>query len=191
MFFLASNDQMRTPNRIIQLHIPKRIKSAAHLIVNCNIKRNWIPITTIGWVRNSTALFFSLLNRIDVYIRMATWISYVQFSPIQWNWYCLNYFCFFLHRRCLEFHDVSPFILAINLLQGNLKLCRIRNTRIHHYFAIVHKHIDTKTRTSIPIHHQIYPIMLLNAYYMRNFDSSHRLKRLSIENEYGMNFDEC
>lgn len=47
-----------TTNRI-QLHLPKRIKSAAHLIVNCNIKPNGIPIT-IHWIGvwNLTALFF-------------------------------------------------------------------------------------------------------------------------------------
>lgn len=118
-FFGWSNDQMWTPNRI-QWHIPKRIKSAAHLIVNCKIKPNWIPIT-IHWLGlwNSTALFFPyrsttsffflpLFNRIDAYIRI--WIGNLnhKFRSIQCSWYYLN---FLRLVKCLEFHDVSHFIV--------------------------------------------------------------------------------
>lgn len=50
LFFFVSAGELKpdvNPNRICgtRQQIQKRIKSAAHFIVNCNIKPNWIPIT--------------------------------------------------------------------------------------------------------------------------------------------------
>lgn len=91
-----------------QLHIPKRIKSAAHLIVNCNIKPNWNPIT-FDRIHLNAHLFFSqsvsyLIESKGKNIRMAN---------LKWN--VFRILCQFLKLHTFIFNNLKILPTCCNI----------------------------------------------------------------------------
>lgn len=119
---------MWTPNQMwhSSVYMPKRIKSAAHLIVNCNIKPNWIPIT-FDHTRHSVALFFCRSGRVAAFLIESARNVFYTFS-LAWISNRIWILC-----ENIELHDSFKCVTSPNSAPStcwcrcNTKLCRIRN----------------------------------------------------------------